>query len=65
MAGKKKKAAKPAAAAPEEKASEEVAAPPAIVEERTIKVRGTDVGGTCMMTQTEYDAYIAKKRKKK
>jgi len=64
MAGKKKKAAKPAAAAPEEKAGEEVAAPPAIVEERTIKVRGTSVGGQQMMTQTEYDAYCKKRDKK-
>jgi hypothetical protein len=30
---------------------------PAIVEEATITVRGTAVGGTQKMTQTEYDKY--------
>jgi hypothetical protein len=64
MAGKKKakkKAAKPAAA-PAEKSGEgeEVVAEPAHVEERFIKVRGTGVGGTQMMTQSEYDTYCNK-----
>jgi len=63
MAGKKtakKKAAKKVAkkvAAPVEQKGEEVEAEPAHVEEAFIQVRGTAVGGTRMMTQSEYDAY--------
>lgn len=42
---------------PEEKTGEKVEAEPAHVEEAFIRVRGTPVGGTRLMTQTEYDAY--------
>lgn len=61
----KKKAAKPAAkkvAAPVEAVGEKVEAKPAHVEEAFIKVCGTDVGGSVMMTQSEYDAYNAKNK---
>ncbi len=50
---------------PVEKKGEEVVSEPAHVEEAFITVRGTSVGGTQKMTQSEYDAYIAKTKKKK
>lgn len=58
----KKKAAKPVEESvveetAEESEGEEVESTPAIVEEPTILVRGKDVGGAKMMTQTEYDAW--------
>jgi hypothetical protein len=60
----KKKAAKPAAAPAENSGEgEEVVSEPAHVEERFIKVRGTGVGGTQMMTQSEHDAYCKKHSK--
>lgn len=39
---------------------EEVESEPAHVEEAFIRVRGTGVGGTKLMTQTEYDAFCKK-----
>ena len=63
MAGKKKKVSKKKVeveSAPEPKA--EPTPPPAIVEEATITVRGTSVGGTQKMTQTEYDKYCNAKK---
>jgi len=65
---KKKKAAKAVDPAPEVEVEateggegEEVEVEEAIVEEATIKVRGTAVGGVKMMTQTEYNEYCGKK----
>lgn len=62
---KKKKAAKPAEPEVTAGEGEEVESEEAHVEEATIKVRGTEVGGTCMMTPTEYEAHLKKIRKKK
>lgn len=62
---KKKKAAKPAEAeAPEEKAGEEVEVEPAHVPETVIKVRGTAVGGTKLMTASEHAEYCEAEKKK-
>ena len=63
MAGKKKAAKKvakeaaPAEAVAEESEGEEVVSEPAHVEEATIQVRGTGVGGVRMMTPSEHKAY--------
>lgn len=73
MAKAKKKAAKkkvakveaPVEVVAEEKPGEVVVSDPAIVEEATIMVRGTAMGGTRMMTPTEHKAYCAESAKKK
>ena len=64
MTGKKKvskKVEKPAVE-PVVEPKAEPAPPPAIVEEATITVRGTAVGGTRKMTQTEYDEYCKNRK---
>lgn len=66
MTKKKAKPAKPAPVeAPAEASGEEVESEPAIVEEAFIQVRGTSVGGTVMMTQSEHDEYCKGQAKKK
>jgi hypothetical protein len=63
-----KKADKPEAPEAPEVASgegEEVESEPAHVEEATIRVRGTGVGGTRLMTPSEHEAYCKENRKKK
>lgn len=69
MSKKKKVAKKTEAPAPVEKAvekkGEEVVSAPAHVEEATIMVRGTAMGGTQMMTPTEHKAYCAESKKKR
>jgi hypothetical protein len=64
MSKKKKKVTKSDSAAPAEKVGEKVEVEPAHVEEATIMVRGTAMGGTQMMTPTEHKAYCAEQKKK-
>jgi len=59
--------AEDAAAEAEKKApgeGEKVKSKPAMVEEATIRVRGTGVGGTRLMTPSEHKAYCEAEKKK-
>ncbi|MHC4704028.1 MAG: hypothetical protein ACYTFQ_26000 [Planctomycetota bacterium] len=60
-----KKADKPEAPEVTSGEGEEVESEPAHVEEATIRVRGTGVGGTRLMTPSEHEAYCKENRKKK
>lgn len=55
----KKKVAKKKVA--KKKVEEEVVSKPAFKEEFVVTVRGTVMGGTKQMTQSEYDEYCKKK----
>lgn len=65
MAKKKKVSKKTESETPAESPGVEVAVEEAIVEEATIMVRGTAMGGTRMMTPSEHAAYCKEQAKKK